>query len=358
MRRAEAGLDVSVVIHGGTYGPAPTINRAMEAPSFNLRIVWALQGRFDAADSVLREMKARKIPIETETDEAMVLYLRGEIDSAEARARVGIRSSNAGMSRLMVGLLRQITQVRGRLRESDSLAVELRARNAARGARVDSLAIPNRMAFDDAWLRGQSQRAVARLDSAIRAHPLTAGSPPGAMLDAVQGYAVAGAPVRARAILAQYDAAARDSVDRQTWRGQRLYAEGEILLAERRTDDAIRTYRRMDIDADGLPIPCSFCLAVTLGRAYDQSNVPDSAIANLERYLANTSNGRINVDTWMLGPAHKRLGELYEGRGDAKRAVEHYGAFVALWKRADPDLQPKVTEVSARLERLRKTLPH
>ena len=49
MRRAEAGLDVSVVIPGGTYGPAPTINRAMEAPSFNLRIVWALQGKFDAA---------------------------------------------------------------------------------------------------------------------------------------------------------------------------------------------------------------------------------------------------------------------------------------------------------------------
>jgi dihydroflavonol-4-reductase len=51
MRRAEAGLDVSVVIPGGTFGPAPTVNRAMEAPSFNLRIVWALLGKFDAAVS-------------------------------------------------------------------------------------------------------------------------------------------------------------------------------------------------------------------------------------------------------------------------------------------------------------------
>ncbi|TML11131.1 MAG: NAD-dependent epimerase/dehydratase family protein [Actinobacteria bacterium] len=51
MKRAQAGLDVSVVIPGGTFGPAPTINRAMEAPSFNLRIVWALQGKFDAAVS-------------------------------------------------------------------------------------------------------------------------------------------------------------------------------------------------------------------------------------------------------------------------------------------------------------------
>ena len=80
------------------------------------------------------------------------------------------------------------------------------------------------------------------------------------------------------------------------------------------------------------------------------------AIANLERYLCVTSDARINADTWMLAPAHKRLGELYEAKGDAKRAAEHYATFVELWKRADPDLQPKVTEVRARLERVRKML--
>jgi nucleoside-diphosphate-sugar epimerase len=49
MRRAQAGLDVCVVIPGGTFGPAPTINRSLEPPSFNLRIVWALRGSFDMA---------------------------------------------------------------------------------------------------------------------------------------------------------------------------------------------------------------------------------------------------------------------------------------------------------------------
>jgi len=43
MRRAEQGLDVSVVIPGGTFGPAPTPNRALEAPSFNLRLLLGLQ---------------------------------------------------------------------------------------------------------------------------------------------------------------------------------------------------------------------------------------------------------------------------------------------------------------------------
>ena len=36
------------------------------------------------------------------------------------------------------------------------------------------------------------------------------------------------------------------------------------------------------------------------------------------------------------------------------RSAEHYGAFVELWKRADPELQPKVAEVTARLERVRR----
>ena len=151
---------------------------------------------------------------------------------------------------------------------------------------------------------------------------------------------------------------AADSVKRESWRGQRPYAEASILLAERRTDDAIRAFRRMDTDADGLPNSCTFCLPVSLARAYDQANVTDSTIVNLERYLANLSDARTIVDTWFLGPAHKRLGELYEAKGNAKRAADEYAAFVELWKRADPDLQPKVAEVRARLERVRRTLPH
>jgi serine/threonine-protein kinase len=315
------------------------------------------EGKFDAADSVLRVVKERKIPFPIERSEADLLYARGELDSAEARARAGVKSPNEGLSRSMLVLLRQITQVRGRLRESDGLALELLARNVARGAPVSRLGIASRSALDDAFLRDRGERAVAKLDSALRAQPLTTTAPPGVMLDVANNYAMAGAPARARSILAQYDAAARDSVDRQAFRGQRLYAEGSILLAERRTDDAIQTFRRMDVDTDGLPIGCAFCLSLALGRAFDQSNLADSTIAHLERYLASTSTNRINADTWFLAPAHKRLGELYEAKGDSRRAVSHYATFVELWKSADPDLQPKVTEVRGRLERLRRTLP-
>ena len=257
----------------------------------------------------------------------------------------------------MVMLLRQLMEIRGRLREADSLGVEVQARNVARGARVDPLTLPIRQSLHDAFLRGQSEQAVSRLDAAIRAHPLTRESLRGTMLEAAVNYSIAGAPERARPILAQFDAAAGDSINRESWVGQRVYAEGTILLAERRIDDAIRTFRRLDVLPDGLPGWCEFCGRVALARAYDQANVADSTIANLERYLTISQDGRSNVDTWFLGPARKRLGELYEAKGDTKRAAEQYAAFVELWKRADPDLQPKVTEVRGRLERLRRALP-
>jgi len=51
-------------------------------------------------------------------------------------------------------------------------------------------------------------------------------------------------------------------------------------------------------------------------------------------------------------PTDKRLGELYETRGDRAEARKYYGRFVDLWKDADPELQPVVREVRARLARL------
>jgi tetratricopeptide (TPR) repeat protein len=242
------------------------------------------------------------------------------------------------------------------LREADNLTLEIEERARARGERPDSIERVIRLGFADGWLRGDTQRAIARLDSAVRA------SAPGAIrgdtyFELATVYAMAGAPARARAMLEQADARMRDSAVQRRTRSRRLEVEADIALAERRTEDAIRGYRQSDVAGDGLPQGCSFCVPLFLGLAYDQANNADSAIANLERYLATPSSGRINLDEWLLAPTHKRLGELYEARGDNARAVSHYTKFVNLWQRADPDLQPKVAEVRARMERLLRTLP-
>jgi hypothetical protein len=50
---------------------------------------------------------------------------------------------------------------------------------------------------------------------------------------------------------------------------------------------------------------------------------------------------------------HERLAELYEARGDAARAAPHYARFIAMWKDADPGLQPRVAQARRRLAQLR-----
>lgn len=53
-----------------------------------------------------------------------------------------------------------------------------------------------------------------------------------------------------------------------------------------------------------------------------------------------------------MGPAYRRLGELYEAKGDRERVMEYFGNLVELWRDADPELQPVVTDMKSRLARL------
>ena len=48
----------------------------------------------------------------------------------------------------------------------------------------------------------------------------------------------------------------------------------------------------------------------------------------------------------------RRLGALYEEMGERDKAVEYYSRFVELWKDADPELQPVVADVGARIVQL------
>ena len=133
-------------------------------------------------------------------------------------------------------------------------------------------------------------------------------------------------------------------------------ALAEIALAERRPLDALQEFRSADRLPDGPADDCTICLAASLGRAYDQANMPDSAIAAYERYIAKPYAWRLapELDPSLLAGMHERLGELYEAKGDRSRAAPHYAQFVALWRDADPELQPRVTEARRRLVRLRE----
>jgi hypothetical protein len=135
-----------------------------------------------------------------------------------------------------------------------------------------------------------------------------------------------------------------DSVAQRNWQGGIVSAQGDVAMAEGRAAAAAAAYRRAEIGGDGLPEGCPFCTPALIGIAYDRANMSDSAIVYLERYLSIPTTGRVGFDRWFMAPAHKRLGELYEAKGDNAKAVSHYTAFVNLWQHADPDMQPKVAE--------------
>jgi hypothetical protein len=98
---------------------------------------------------------------------------------------------------------------------------------------------------------------------------------------------------------------------------------------------------------------CTICRLAPTGLAFDLAQMPDSAIAAFTKYVNSTSIlQRYQFDRLFLAGSYKRLGELWEAKGDRAKAAHYYAKFLDLWKNADPALQPQVTDVRKRLARL------
>jgi tetratricopeptide (TPR) repeat protein len=119
---------------------------------------------------------------------------------------------------------------------------------------------------------------------------------------------------------------------------------GEIAVAEGRPRDALPHFQQWGTEV----IDVVYLAALPhMAEAYDLADEADSAIAYYERYLNTPLGGRQVVDAFWRARTYRRLGELYEARGDTAKAVEYYNAFVELWQDADPELQPAVRDVWA-----------
>jgi hypothetical protein len=161
-----------------------------------------------------------------------------------------------------------------------------------------------------------------------------------------------GKPERARQMLA---ARAREVIDTTLVRSTETYhhlAIGAIALAEGRPRDAVREFWKGDSLPDGPVDGCDVCTLALVASAYDRGGIPDSAIAVFERYFASSFSNRAIIDFAYRAPFARRLGELYEGKGDEKRAAHYYAMFIELWQHADALLQPQVADARRRLARL------
>jgi len=237
-----------------------------------------------------------------------------------------------------------VAQTRGRLAEAARQQGLNNAVNEQRGLHGAALEGEARIARQHALFRGDTTGALRVLQSALAKHALSsipALDRPYAGL--ATAYSVAGQPALARRLLQEYESAVPAGRRRGEAEGYR--ATGGLALAEGRPQDAVTAFR--GADQWGY---CPDCANWELGVAFDRANQTDSALAAYERAAAPAGTGWKTMESqWGLAPSLKRLGELYEARGDKAKAIEYYSRFLDLWSEADPVLQPTVRQVRDRL---------
>ncbi len=285
---------------------------------------------------------------------AMIAANAGDYDRAERILDSAHTASTSLDTRGTTSFeLAEVLGTRGRLAESERRFRQSSAEAAELGSGTVALSDSITLAANDAWFRNQPQRTIARLDAALALHPLSAIPETDRPYTALaQTYAIAGRPDRARAILAQF-AQIRDTAYLRSRQPSVHQTLGEIALSEKRFADAVAEFRRGDVNADGRPAnEDPIAVHFNLARAFDLANQPDSAIAEFEALLRQHWDSRLDDDMYALAGAHKRLGELYDAKGDREKAISHLSKFVELWKNADPELQPAVADAKRRLAKL------
>ncbi|MBI3792885.1 MAG: hypothetical protein HY275_18660, partial [Gemmatimonadetes bacterium] len=241
-----------------------------------------------------------------------------------------------------------IAQTRGKLAASQRSSREVFRLAAELGARFSPLDTALGPAISDVWFLGDTVSARRKIDAALAASPLSSLEPARRpYYDLVQAHALSGRPALGRAVLADHDAAIRDSASLRGERQQRALALGSLAVAEGKYQDAVTELRKADVGQ------CRACALPMLGLAYDLAGQRDSAIAVLDRYRRTPDLSRTNLDQLFLAAVLKRLAELYDAKGDATHAIEAYDAFTRLWQDADAPLQPKVRAARARADQLR-----
>jgi DNA-binding SARP family transcriptional activator len=239
--------------------------------------------------------------------------------------------------------------MRGRLHESLHELAVFRQLNAARGEPLEPLADSLFVAFQQEWVLDHKHAALAVIERALERHPLAAvreTKRPYLYLALV--YALADRPDKARAVLTRFREEVRDTLHHESSEG-RTDVAAWIALAEHRPLDAVMEFRRADSVSLAIGDPCNVCVYPAVGRAFDAAGMPDSALAEFEKYVNTPSADRFGPDAWHLPKVLLRMGELYEAKGDNVRAATAYRRFIELWNNADAPLQPQVKQARERL---------
>jgi tetratricopeptide (TPR) repeat protein len=310
------------------------------------------EGRFAAADSALRELDSvtpgqpRGIFMQ-----AQLRSTQGDYAGADSilAALQTARNEPAYQRAAIIGRI-SLAVTQGRVTQALNWAEQGREAGVRTGDVELQYATTIGMAYLDHTVRPKPKAGLSALDSLLAAHPLDSLAPDDRPYGSIADlYAVAGQPQQARRYLTldqKYQA--------REWNpplGRSRFVEGQVLEAEGRLPEALAAYR----DYVAMPISgtyCRICGNFYVGRVFDRMNQPDSALAAYDRAVNTPMLDRGGDQATVLGPTLRRMGELYEARGDREKAKEYYSRFVALWRDADSDLQPSVQEIKSRLAKL------
>jgi eukaryotic-like serine/threonine-protein kinase len=314
----------------------------------NLARSQILEGKLDSAQATF-DRCIQQFPRNVQCPGFRIVFewVRGRYDSVGAQlARIEPKITEPSVRATAVGYQADLARLQGKLREArrlDERSVDLSTQAGLRGAALWKGLYE---ALDVAWFLGDSTRAVRILDDALAHDPisrLAMSEAPYTML--VDLYAFAGRPDRARSLMAEWDTRRRTAPSlADSLRAHEM--RGYIALNAKQYAQAQMELRAAD------QIGCPICNAAMLARAYDLDGKADSAITIYERYVNTPVLERTAVDASFLAGVHKRLGELYEAKGQRDRALAHYRTFLDLWKDADSELQPKVTDAKQRVAAL------
>jgi tetratricopeptide (TPR) repeat protein/tRNA A-37 threonylcarbamoyl transferase component Bud32 len=306
-------------------------------------------GRLEALDSTIAAYRAR-FPSSNDLWEAewFAAWARRDLSRADSISRAVHREARTSRQAVRsAGATAALAELRGRWREglqwttrrSDAL---LRTTPAA----VNRLNFALDTAYYLAVYEGAAPKAQAALERGLGRVPMDSIPPTDRPWEVLADIAAtAGDAALARRVLAGYQ---RDEAPlARDPQGREAFYQAHVAFAEQRWDDAARLMR----EADARTAVFDRYAWIWMARAHDLAGRPDSATVYYEKFL--TRPDAVDVDSRWRPSVHRWLGEIYEAKGDAKRAIDHYGRFVELWADADPELQPQVREVRIRLDRLR-----
>ena len=327
-----------------------TPNRTMY---LNLSDALSGSGKLVANDSLARDA-ARRLDPPGETP--LTMFLNGaergrDVARADSLLRApsgGVPSSvdrdNRRYSNMILHLA--IGQHGASLAILDSEAVE-RAAAGELGTALDDAAT---RAWQMAVFGGDTAAARRTLEFVLRKYPLEripATDRPYLTLEDIYAHLhdVEGAHRTRRAYEAAFTPAQRPPEAAAMWDAEEAITRGDGTAAI----TSLRVGRQLAW--------CAHCGLYQEAEAWDRMGQADSARVVLERAVSTIAYRDEIDDAAYFAPALRRLGELYEAKGDRAKAREYYQRFVDRWRNADPQFQPQVAEARRRIAALGSDRP-